>query len=218
MSDSTNIVIEKTTNPEEIEEDQKNGGNDEESILIKNGAKDGNMADVEDLERGEQGRVMRKDREKNYGREEESRFLLFGGVAVIFVALITVAVLIVMMSSKCEELPDGVGLVMPKEEQIPKVYPRQLTVLTGQEAIFYCEFPTGQVEWRRLDPHGLFAEFPSGVDKTENGQLRIPVADINHQGEFACQVKDESNTKNMNTPQVVRLSVLNSAIKENEGE
>jgi len=93
-----------------------------------------------------------------------------------------------------------------------------LTVLTGQEAIFHCEFPTGQVEWRRLDPHGLFAEFPSGVDKTENGQLKIPVADINHQGEFACQVKDESNTKNMNTPQVVRLSVLNSAIKENEGE
>uniref|UniRef100_A0A914KHH5 Ig-like domain-containing protein n=1 Tax=Meloidogyne incognita TaxID=6306 RepID=A0A914KHH5_MELIC len=238
MSDSTNIVIEKTTNPEEIEEDQKNGGNDEESILIKNGAKDGNMADVEDLERGEQGRVMRKDKEKNYGREEESRlisyeelkqyrksplwralrFLLFGGVAVIFVALITVAVLIVMMSSKCEELPEGIGLVMPKEEQIPNVYPRQLTVLTGQEAIFHCEFPTGQVEWRRLDPHGLFAEFPSGVDKTENGQLKIPVADINHQGEFACQVKDESNTKNMNTPQVVRLSVLNSAIKENEGE
>nr|CAD2173406.1 unnamed protein product [Meloidogyne enterolobii] len=196
------------------------------------------MADVEDLERGEQGRVMRKDKEKNYGREEESRlisyeelkqyrksplwralrFLLFGGVAVIFVALITVAVLIVMMSSKCEELPNGVGLVMPKEEQIPKVYPRQLTVLTGQEAIFHCEFPTGQVEWRRLDPHGLFAEFPSGVEKTENGQLKVPVADINHQGEFACQVKDESNTKNMNTPQVVRLSVLNSAIKENEGE
>uniref|UniRef100_A0A915MYD1 Uncharacterized protein n=1 Tax=Meloidogyne javanica TaxID=6303 RepID=A0A915MYD1_MELJA len=114
MSDSTNIIIKKTTNPEEIEEDQKNGFNDEESNLIKNGAKDGNMADVEDLERGEKGRVMRKDREKNYGREEESRFLLFGGVAVIFLALITVAVLIVMMSSKCEELPEGVGLVMPK--------------------------------------------------------------------------------------------------------
>jgi len=63
MSDSTNIVIEKTTNPEEIEEDQKNGFNDEESNLIKNGGKDGNMADVEDLERGEQGRDMRKDRE-----------------------------------------------------------------------------------------------------------------------------------------------------------
>ncbi|CAK5084644.1 unnamed protein product [Meloidogyne enterolobii] len=68
MSDSTNIIIEKTTNPEEIEEDQKNGGNDEDSILIKNGGKDGNMADVEDLERGEKGRVMRKDREV-WGKE-----------------------------------------------------------------------------------------------------------------------------------------------------
>jgi len=46
------------------------------------------------------------------------RFLLFGGVAVIFVALITVAVLIVMMSSKCEELPEGIGLVMPKGQYL----------------------------------------------------------------------------------------------------
>ncbi|KAL7076552.1 hypothetical protein ACQ4LE_004808 [Meloidogyne hapla] len=235
MSDSNNI--EKTTNKDNIEDDHKNQkdiDNDENRVLIKNG-KEEKMPDG-DLEKGT---VMPTNKEKDYGRDEQTRlisyeelkqyrksplwrglrFLLFGGLAFIFVALVTVAILIVMMSSKCEELPEGVGLVMPREEeQLPNVFPRQLTVLHGQEATFYCEFPTGPVEWRRLDPHGLFVEFPSGIEKTEDGQLKIPIADINHQGEFACQVKDESNTKNMNTPQVVRLFVLNQAIKENEEE
>jgi hypothetical protein len=88
-----------------------------------------------------------------------------------------------------------------------------LTVLPGQRAIFYCEFPTAPVEWRRLDPNGLFAEFPSGIEILKNGKLKIPKVDVTHHGEFACQVKDKES-KNKNTPQVVRLMVISQTNKE----
>ncbi|KAF7633509.1 hypothetical protein Mgra_00007091 [Meloidogyne graminicola] len=209
----------------------------ETNNLLKN-KKDEEIED-KDLEKGEV--VMEREKEKLFGKDDQTmligyedlkkfknspfwkilRFLLFGGLAFIFVALVTISILIVIMSSKCEELPEGAGLVRPKEDPLPLVYPRQLKVLLGEEAIFNCEFPKGQVEWRRLDQNGLFAEFPSGIENPKNGQLKIPKVELNHQGDFACQVKDEKNkNKNLNTPQVVRLFVLGQGggVKEKEEE